>query len=233
MSSSFELRFVFGLFVLCVFHSFSVEAMHKRPLSRSSSDAVRHRPLSGVLRTSQTLESHRLQPTFTAQETHRLLPRFPSRTSLSSMSNVNLRSPSSSSSSSSAAIHRTVSSSSLNTANSPSMMREMSTSHRQAATLLNRVSLTHEQNPSLLQRALPNLGRISAVGKSFLKNGALIAGGAGGVLIVAKAFNGDEHNKENKSRKEEETLNEKQNMSKSITTTTRSPEMYNRIGTDK
>lgn len=261
MTLLFEVRFVFGLFVLCVFHSVFVEAKFKIKLpsfpppssSSSSLSALPHQVSSGAYQTPQNLESHRLRPAFlsvpslttlssmsnrpvssgiyrTPQnlDTNRLRPAFASLTPPSSMSNLYLP-PSSSSSST---IHRSASSPSLNTANSPSIMREIT--HTQAAAALNviRPPVLHlRQNPSLSQRLMPNMDSIKLAAK-YLREGAIAAAGTGGVVVVAEAING---NKCCEDRKEEKNITNKTsivNDTNIISTTTSSPEYYNRVGTN-
>lgn len=236
MASSFEQRFVFGLFVLCVFNLFFVGAVLRSSKTRTrvSSSSTRQQILSRVPQISETFESQRLHAAFSGHslEAHRLHPAFSSQTSINSMTNVNLRSRSSSPS---AAIHRTASSPSLlNTANSPSIMRETSVLHRHAASVLNPIRSQQIIQP---HRMLPNFDKIKPMGK-YLKNGAIVVAGTGGAITIVKSIKGDEHSdekielkekvdKENKEWKEKVDTENKTMDGKTITAR---PEYYNPLG---
>lgn len=126
-------------------------------------------------------------------------------------------------------IYRTASSPTLNTANSPSIMQEISL-HREAAASLNsgRVNIfqpRRSNNP--IRRLMPNSEQLSKIGTVF-KYSAIGAAGVGGSISIIKAFSKDSSQTEK---------NDEQNTSLSTTTTTATtttvlPEIYNPIGTD-
>lgn len=156
---------MFGLFVLCVFNSFFVEAHFKMTVKSSPSTRIGPQ-LPAVPSSSQTLNLHRTNPALSSQ------------TSLTSMSEVNLRSPSSSSSN----IYRSASSPSLNLGNSPSIMREMT--HVQAASVLNSAGLSQlQRSPPIMHRMIPNMDSIRSVGK-YVKTGALTVAAVGGAIDI-------------------------------------------------
>lgn len=220
MLSLFELRFVFGLFVLCVFDSFFVDAQLFKNVLKTSTGSARSR-----VYTQRQPANLPLAP----RTSLRSRPAYSSQPSLTSMSEVNLRSPSLSSEIN---IHRSVSvPSSLNVASSPSIMREIT--HSQAALALNTMGFQQiHPNPasSSIHRLIPNL---SNIGK-YLKNGAIASAGAGGAIQIVKAMKGDECCEEKIERKEEENLrNEKPEKDPKTTTDVTSSEFYNRVGVDK
>lgn len=219
MSSSYELRIVIGLIVLCVFNSFFVEAQGRNLFKK-------------VFKINP---SAKIPPTLSPQKfnLHVLKPDHSSQTVINSMTSVNLQSKSPIPSTSTN-LHRSASSPLLNKADSPSIIKEMSTTdlHKQAAIALNRnirVSLPRQNNPSFLQRALPDMKKLSKIGKTYIKNGAITAAGVGGVVIVVKAVIGNEQNVEKKEQNE----NENHSTTEKIPTTTRSSEYYNQMGEDK
>lgn len=201
MSSSFNRRIVFGLFVLCVLHSFPTEAHFKLFSKQSTSNTLRRSHLTSPS-TSQALESHRQRPLHSSS--------------------------SSSSAASTSDVYRSASSPTLNTANSPSLMQEISL-HREAASTLNlgRVNIVRQnQQRTLLQRLKPNLERINSIGK-YIKNGAIAAAGTGGIISIANAFS-------NNSEKKENSSDELIVYAAPITsTTTEIPERHNPLGEDK
>lgn len=246
MTSSFELKFVFGLFVLCVFQLFFTEAKFNLPRitprppviqpsirrTQISPPSVSRATTSGlgvpssVSQSLQTLESHRLRPAFTSSQT----------SAADSMSDVVLyHEPyplSAPSASASATLHRTSSSpTSFNTANSPSIMREATVLHREAASVLNAGRTVPYQNPSLLHRIIPNLENIKKVG-NYLKNGAIAVAGTGGAITIVDAIKGDEHSDEKKEGEEErKTDNANRTMDgKNIFISTKKPDYHNPLG---
>lgn len=217
--SSLELKFVFGLFVLCVLQSFFIEAQHFK-LFPKTKPAGRPIVLPGVPRNS--LQSQR----------QNLGSAFSSQTSLNSLTNVNLHS-SSSSLSSPSIIRRTGSLPSLNIANSPSIMKETSSiSHSQAASVLNPIIPAQiQQNPSIAQRLIPNFGGMKPIG-TYLKNGAIGVAATGGIVAIVHAINGNGHDEKRRKPTEEEVIENLNRIGngKNITTTTIRPEYHNPLG---
>lgn len=179
MSSSFKQRIVFGLLVLCVFYFFPTEARFnlfpKKSISNTFHQQQQQQQMSFRL-SSETLNLRRNQPLHALQST--------------SMETVNLRAPSSllSSSSSSSNIHRSASSPTINNANSPALMQESSSLHRQAAISLNLggAANIHREN-TIIQRLRPRLESMNAVAK-YVKNGAIGVAGAGGIASLVRSF---------------------------------------------
>lgn len=252
MSSSFILRIVFGLFVLCVFHSVDVKAQKfKSGIKSSRGRGPAHLPLTAG--TSKLL-------------THS------SQTSLSnSMTNVNLHSLSSSSSSSlplqrspallplttltvssfqhtdsvhslsktsnvPVDIHRSASVPSLNVASSPSIMREIT--HAEAASVLNTMGFQRVSPPNpipITQRMIPNLNNIRSYIGKYWQPGAIAAAGTGGIVQIAETINGNECCEEKTELNIGDNISKEKHVSdeKFSTITTKSSEIYNPIGTDK
>lgn len=216
MTSSFKLRFVFvfGLLVLYMFQPFSVEAQRFNLFpKRSPPNNVRQRPLP--LPSSSTLQSIELQ------RPQRPMPSHSSALSSSnSLTTINLHSPSSSSSVSD--IYQ--SAPMLNSGNSPAIMRETSTLHRQAASVLNLrgigMARTHREN-TMLQRLKPNPARLNLIGK-YVKSVAIAVSGVGGVIVIANAFSNDSDEK--KEIHDDDDY---------LTTTTTTPELSNQLGVDR
>lgn len=146
-------------------------------------------------------------------------------TSMNSMMEINLNSRTSSST-----IFRSVSSPTLNIGKTPSIMREMS--HKEAASILNvvRSSPQLRQRPPLIQRMKPSQSTFETMGK-YLKNGAITTAGAGGVLVIVNAFDGDKHGKEEK--KEPNGGESRVNGKRAFNKNERSPVIYDPLGLDK
>lgn len=206
MTQSFERIFVIGLLVLCAFCQ--SEAFFKAPFKQSQSSSVRQRHLLLSAETSNLNRQRALNVPGSLAN---------------SMTSVNLHSASSSSSN----VYRSASSPTLNTADSPALMRETSSLHRQAASTLNAgTTLNVQRQNTLLQRLRPDPERLNSIGK-YLKNGAIAVGGTGGFISIVNLF---------PSKSKEETEEEKSSSGDSIiavTTTTTTPELSNPIGQDK
>lgn len=207
---SFQLQIVFGLLALSVFYSFETEARFKLFPKNSSPSTVLQRPLS-MPSTSQALESHRLRP-------------FSAASPASSIVTVDLHPPSSTLSSDS---YRSVSLQSLNKANSPSIMRESHSLHRQAASTLNLESIKIVQPPANkpLRRLIPNAERMNSIAK-YIKNSGIGVAAAGGAVTLVDLFLSKSGEKDKNS--DEHIVN-----TATTTTTTTRPELYNPIGADK
>lgn len=172
----FNNQIVFGLLALCVFHLFFVEtqAKFKFPSIRRRQQSTLGNGVRGL--SPSSLES---QPS-TSSETMNL-QRIPSHTSMTS---VNLKSPSLSSSSTS-----------LNTANSPSLMKEVKSLH---ASIKKEATALHKQaastlggknlNPIRAHRAKQHLKQIGTVAKYSGLGLAAI----GGAVTIVKSFSTDE-----------------------------------------
>lgn len=237
-SSSFELKFVFGLFVLCGFQLFFTEAKFKLPKISSrrtpiSAPSVSRATISGlgvpssVSQSLETLESRRLKPAFTSSQTS-------AADSLSDVVLYHETYPLSAPSSTSAVLRRVSSSpTSFNTANSPSIMRETTALHRQAASVLNAGRTVPYQNPSLLHRMIPNLENIKKVG-NYLNSGAIAVAGTGGAITIVDAIKSDKHsddNKEQEEKSESETDNANRPMDGNFFfTSTKKPDYHNPLG---
>lgn len=208
---SFKLQIVFGLFALCVFHSIPTEAQIKWFYFKKNVSPSISRQQPVLPSTSQMITSYRQPPIHMAAR-------------VNSMESINLQPLSSSSSSN---IYRSLSGSSLNHPNSPAMMREISTLHRQAATTLNSEILNivqpHSEN-TLMQRLMPNTERMSLISK-YIKNGAIGLAAAGGFISITNTFASNNNNYR-------EVYNNETVTSPPPTTTTVS-EITNRIGVFK
>lgn len=208
--SSFVHRIVFGLLVLCVFHSFLAEARFKFLPNLSSTNILRQRQ-SSLPQISRAIESNRQQPLHARGS------------SANSMQTIHLHSSDSSTSD----IYRSASSPTLNRAHSPAIMRDVESLHRQAASSLNLRAINAHRENTLLQRFRPSSERMSLVAK-YLKNSAIAAAGTGGVLALADTFQS--------SRSEKGGSNDDHifiNNIATTTTTTKAPEHDNPLGVDK
>ncbi|XP_031629202.1 putative GPI-anchored protein pfl2 [Contarinia nasturtii] len=132
------------------------------------------------------------------------------------MTSINLQSTSSSTNN----IYRTASSPALNSANSPAIMQETSSLHRQAVSTLARLSPSIQRSPqnTWRRRIMPNMEKLNLYGK-YLKNAAIAAAGANGVVQIADAVFSNESEEKAKDYDEETTT--------TTTTTTTAPERYN------
>lgn len=162
---------------------------------------LRQRQQSSPINLSRTLNSNRQHPFHASQST--------------SMESVNLNSRLSSSAPS------------LNNANSPAIMLESFSLHRQAASLLNKQAINAQQKNTMLQRLKPNSDRLNSIAK-FIKNSAIGAAGVGGVVSISSTLS------RNSERGQIENLvNEAMNTTTTTTTTTATPEITNKLGVDK
>lgn len=202
MSSSFQLRFVFGLLVLCVFNSYFTEAgfrsiLRRGPTSTSSGILPLPRiPITSASAVSAVSATRALNLPSSSQ----ILHRRPMHASANSMTSVGLhaRSSLSSSSSSVGSIHRAASSPSLNVPDSPSIMRESIISHRQAATALNLQPAPGRIGPNSWSSRMNPFANIDSLklksAGNIVKNIAIGLGGAGGALTVVKSISGGDEN---------------------------------------
>lgn len=235
-SSSFESKIVFGLLVLCVFNSFLADAQLFKILQNPlrSRTAIQQTPSIPLTRQTSNLLARSQLATIsvTQQQTSNALvrshPVYSSQSSLNSNMNLNL--PSSGSSN----ILRSVSLPSLNSAGSRPLMRQIT--HAEAALGLSQlgalpsIQLNSAASAPIMHRMMPNLNNMG----KYLQNGAIAAAGAGGVIQIIEAINGDECCEKIIQRKEEENIeSEKRTSDRKNTPVTESPEFYNRVGTDK
>lgn len=211
--SSFELRVVLGLFVLCVLQLFFVQAIKAPKLKTSSSGAVRRRVSSILTETApviETIEMGSLSRTLS--------------TSTNSLVNMNLRiSPSNSLN-----LQRAASSASININNSPSLMRESVVSHSQAAfPVLNQPSVHLPRNPTMIERMTPTFDKFKpAIG--YLKTGGIAAAGAGGIITIINSMRTD--GKPPSIEQIEEKLREAMHQTIETSTTMNQPEYHNPLG---
>lgn len=208
----FEPRIVFGLLVLGAFYSFPTEARFNIFSKKSSLNNLHQQQQQQQLAIRQTMNLRRQQPLHALQS--------------SSMESVNLKSHSSSLSSSSSNIYRSASSQTLNNANSPALMRETSSLHRQAALSLNMGRANVQRGNSMLQRLKPNPASLNIMAK-YAKNSAIAVAGAGGIASIVNALSN------NIERKQFEDLANELNATTTTTTTTAAPELSNPLGVDK
>lgn len=214
MSSLLKLQIVFGLLVLCIHQNKSIKFFSKP----SRVNSLNQRQLSPPS-TSQTMNLHQQRPL-----------RF-SESSSNSMGSINLNTPLSSSSLS--GVYRSISSPSLNVANSQAVMRETPNLHRQAASVLNSRGFNIRppvQRNNMIHRLTPNLETLKLTAK-YIKNGAIIAGGSGGIISMANLFSNNNEEKEKEKGKEKNVS--ENTLPMSTTTTTTVPEISNPIGIDK
>lgn len=225
MSSSFTLRIVFGLLVLCVFHLFHVDAQILKKILKSSSSSssssvsvlrgrVISHPLPALPSTSQNVHTlHRFNPALSPQTS---IVRMPNRDIVPS-------------------IHRSQSLHSINSGNLPSIMSEIT--HAEAASVLGSLRLPPpqivQQGPPIIHRLIPNFNNMRSAGK-IMKIGALGLAGTGGALEIIDTVKGDKCCEGKGEQKQEENImSEKRNDDRKITTTEKSTEFTNRLGMDK
>lgn len=227
-SSSFILRSVFGLIVLCVFHSSFISGqLFKNVLKTSSSSNV-------IPYRVQQIPPPIIPLTSAPSNVLRSNPFHSSQTSLSSMSDVSLRL----SSAASTMLSRSYSSPSLN--RGAASKTAVIISHAEAASTLNKLGVQPLQldiaaSTSAVQRLIPNMDNVRAVGR-YLKTGALTAAGTGGVIQIVNSMKEDECCERKIDQKEVENIeNEKRVEIRELLNVlkTQSRELSNPLGRDK
>lgn len=215
MSTAFKRQILFGLLVLCTYH---VSEAQIRFFQKLQTNTLRQRALP-IPSTSQNLNINRQVPSHSSAVLSK------------SMETINLHSKSSSLSSSQSDVFRSLSASSLNTAKSPAIMADASKLHKQAASLLNIKNVnTPYREKTVLQRLRPNPERVSQIGK-YLKNSAIAAAGAGGIISMVNILSRDSDEKEI-NNKENLVTADPINSVDSVESSTHS-EITNPIGVDK
>lgn len=225
---SFRSRIVFGLYVLCVFYAFTVDAqIFKNPYKTAPSRVgtnlrirvppINRQPIIPLASRTSNLVRGR--------------PAFSSQTSLNSVRNVELQTLSRSSSSSAMIVNnlqRPLSVPSL-TASSPAIMEGIT--HSGAAAALNTMGLRpiHQSN-SGIRRLIPNFNNIKNIA-DYLKNGAIATAGTGGAIQIVEALKDDECCDGKIERTEDGIMSD--NFKIGNKKTTKSPEFYNPLGVDK
>lgn len=218
-----------GVMVLCLLQIFLIEAAFRnnpQPPTSLRQRLVSIAAASRAAAASQPASSPRLQQSY-----HQI----PNPASLTdSMQTINLNSPSSSTSTN---IHRSASLPSLhsqlsaqraafNEGHSPA--RSVGSLHRQAASVLNTAQL--QRTIPTFRRLVPNFAKVKIAGR-ILKNSAIAAAGAGGVITIANSFSKNSENSENSDNIN--ISNGTSTITSTTTTTTQKPERFNPIGVDE
>lgn len=183
MLPAFKLQILFGLFVLCIYHTLEAQM---NPFRKTKTNPFTQPPLRN--------------PSISGNIFQRPLPSTSAMRKSIELLNLQSKPPSPSASlSSKSDVYRTVSLPSLNTAKTSAIMVETVDMHKQAASILN---IPHRTNPFSFQRMWPNSQTMKIAAK-YLKNSAIGVAGVGGVISVTNFFTSASLEKENKKNNSE------------------------------